>query len=64
MTVGITVSDPWASRIGAAAAASPLESASPELRAATRDARGAVSTAVLMASLTAMIFLMVVKPGG
>lgn len=64
MAVGALVSSPWAVRVGAAAAASPVESPSDELRAAIHDRRGAISTAILLTIIATIIFLMVVKPGG
>ena len=63
MGVGGLVGGPWAERVATAAAASPVESPSPELHAAVHDARGMLASSVLMTAIVVVIFLMVVKPG-
>lgn len=64
MVTGAVVAGPWAESVAKAAHASPLEQRSPELELAIDDRRGKISTTILMSSIVAIIFLMVVKPGG
>ena len=61
--IGIAFSDPWAARVTALAGDNDMEGVSPDLEAAITDGRAKFWSAVLMAILVAMIFLMVFKPG-
>lgn len=64
MATGALISAPWGARLGEAAFASPTDAPSAELQAAIHDRRGMISTIVLMSMVVAIVFLMVVKPGG
>jgi hypothetical protein len=64
MAVGVTITDPWAGRLHAAAAASSDEAPSPELIAVIEDRRALVATGALMVLLATLVFIMVVKPFG
>lgn len=61
--IGITITDPWVVRLERAAAASPDDEPSPELRAVVADARARFGTWALMGLIAVLVFLMVVKPG-
>jgi hypothetical protein len=62
MALGGLVTDPWTERLGAAAAASPADGPSEDLRAVVADPRARWATAGLMALVATLVFLMVVKP--
>jgi hypothetical protein len=64
MLIGLTVTDPWVSRLEAAAAASGMDVPSDELVGVIDDARARAATAALMVLIVALIFIMVVKPFG
>jgi predicted nucleic acid-binding Zn ribbon protein len=64
MLIGLTVTDPWVSRLEGAAAASPTDAPSDELVEVIEDARARAATAALMFLILALIFIMVVKPFG
>ena len=64
MAIGITITDPWLSRLGAAAYASPEGAASPELLVVINDERARMATWALMFIVAFFVFLMVVQPGG
>lgn len=63
MGTGALVGGPWAVRMAQAADESGTDAPSPALRAAIHDQRGVISTTILMLSIVAIVFLMVVKPG-
>lgn len=62
MAVGVLITDPWVGRLEQAAAASPPDAASDELRAVVGDRRAKWGTAALMVLVATLVFLMVVKP--
>ena len=64
MVLGITITDPWVTRLEHAAAGSPDDSPSSELIAVVEDRRALVATAALMVLLATIVFAMVVKPFG
>jgi hypothetical protein len=59
--IGIFITDPWVTRLEAAAAASG-DAASADLQAVVAEAPARIGTWVLMALITVLVFLMVVKP--
>ncbi len=62
MAIGGLISDPWAARLGAAAAASPSGAASEELRTVVGDSRALGGLIALMVLVAAIVFVMVAKP--
>lgn len=64
MLTGITVIDPWVAALEREAATSPVEAASPTLRAVIDDRRARIGAAGLQGAIALLVFLMVVKPLG
>jgi len=62
MAVGGLITDPWVGRLGAAAAASPSDTPSDELRTVVGDPRARWATVLLMVIIATIVFFMVVKP--
>ncbi len=62
MAIGITVSDPWVGRLERAAADSPSDSPSDDLREVIADPRARAATWALMVLVAVLVFVMVVKP--
>ena len=62
MVTGAAFSGPWTQRVARAASASDGVTPSADLEAALADPRGLIASTILMASIVAIIFLMVVKP--
>lgn len=62
MALGITIGDPWVGRLERAAAESPAEAPSDELRAVIADPRARAATWALMVLVAVLVFVMVVKP--
>jgi hypothetical protein len=61
---GAVLADPWARRVGDAAAESPIERPSGDFRAAIADTRAAVAAVMLIGAVGVLIFLAAIKPGG
>lgn len=61
--IGVTVTDRWAARLTALAGAVQGDRPSPELEGAIVNRGARIASAVLMATLATIIFLMVFKPG-
>lgn len=59
--VGMLISDPWVSRLEAAATAS-VDGSSTDLAAVVAEAPARIGTWVLMGLIATLVFLMVVKP--
>ncbi|MBA2633818.1 MAG: hypothetical protein H0U86_12610 [Chloroflexi bacterium] len=64
IAIGITITDPWVTRLEQAALASPDGAASPELAAVVEDQRARIGAWALQGIIALMVFLMVVKPLG
>ena len=64
IAIGITITDPWVTRLEQAALASPDGAASPELTAVVDDPRARIGAWALQGIIALMVFLMVVKPLG
>lgn len=62
--IGMLVIAPWSKRLGAAAAAAPGESATPELRSVIDDAGARAGSWALIGLIALLVFLMVVQPFG
>jgi hypothetical protein len=63
IVVGVTITDPWMARLGAAAAtADGAGGTSDELRGIVAEPRARWGTILLMAIVATIVFLMVVKP--
>ncbi|HEX2140937.1 MAG TPA: hypothetical protein VHK28_01510 [Candidatus Limnocylindria bacterium] len=62
MAIGITIADPWVSRLEAASAGSPDGTPSESLQAVIDDPRARAGTWALMLLVATLVFLMVVKP--
>jgi hypothetical protein len=64
LLAGAILADPWAHRVGAAAASSPLDSPSRELRAAIADPRGSIAAIALLGAVSVLVYLAAMRPGG
>ena len=62
--IGATVTDPWVSRLGTAAAASPDDAPTAELVEVIDDPKARFARGLLMALIVILVFIMVVKPFG
>lgn len=62
MALGITISDPWVGRLERAAAESPPDAPSDDLRTVIADPRARAATWALMILVAVLVFVMVVKP--
>lgn len=62
MAIGITISDPWAGRLEAAAAESSDDAPSEALAAVITDPLARAGSWALMLMIAALVFVMVVKP--
>ena len=63
IVIGVTVTDRWAARLTAVAGSVQGDGPSPELESVIGNRSARIASAVLMAILATIIFLMVFKPG-